>query len=350
MFSRWFTEAGTLLARVAASPRARALLGIAVMIAVLWIAFGALREILAGLRWSDVRADLARVSTVRIACSVAFTIGSYVVLTGYDVVSLRIIGRSVGYGTAALASFTSYIFSHNFGFAALTGGAARLRIYGRRGLSLGEVAQIMAMTGVTFWMGVMLLIGIGFVALPGTLALGGWHASYPHQAAVGGLILAGLATYLVVLHRRAGRALRVFGWTLVLPSVATAGVQFLLAAVDLMFATAALFVLVPDLPLSAFPLVLMAYLLAFLSGLLAHAPGGVGVFEAVLLLALPQVDRATLLAALLLFRVIYYLVPLAIGIVLFAAHELYARAGGPIAAGRDAHEAILLRRVRDGAA
>jgi len=336
MIFRWLTGAANLLARVAASPRARAVLGCAVVIAVLWIAFGALHEILAELSWSDVRADLARISTMRILSSVALTIISYIVLTGYDVVSLRIIGRSIGYGTAALASFTSYIFSHNFGFAALTGGAARLRIYGRRGLSFGEVAQIMTMTGVTFWMGVLLLIGIGLVALPGTLAIGSWHASFCQQAAVGVLILAVLTGYLVLLHRRAGCAVRVFGWTLILPSLSTAGVQFLLAAVDLIVVTAALFVLVPGLQMSAFPLMVIAYLIAFLSGLLAHAPGGVGVFEAVMLLTLPQVDRATLLAALLLFRFIYYLVPLTIGIFMFASHEVHVRTAIPKPSGASA--------------
>ncbi len=329
MILRWLTGAANRLTRVAASPPARAVLGFAVVTTLLWIAFGALREMLTGLSWSDVRADLARVSTMRILSSVALTIISYIVLTGYDVVSLRIIGRSIRYGTAALASFTSYIFSHNFGFAALTGGAARLRIYGRHGLSFGEVAQIMTMTGVTFWMGVLLLIGVGCIALPGTLAIGSWHASFPEQAAIGVLVLAVLTGYLVLLHRRAGCAVRVFGWTLILPSLSTAGVQFLLAAVDLIVATAALFVLVPGLPMSAFPLMVMAYLIAFLSGLLAHAPGGVGVFEAVMLLTLPQIDRATLLAALLLFRFIYYLVPLTIGIFMFVGHEILVRTAEP---------------------
>lgn len=339
MNTGWLPGPDNRVRRVAASPRTRTVLGIAVMVAVLWIAFGALREILAGLRWSDVRADLARVSTVRILSSVVLTITSYVVLTGYDVVSLRIIGRPVGYGTAALASFTSYIFSHNFGFAALTGGAARLRIYSRRGLTLGEVAQIMAMTGVTFWMGVLLLLGVGFIVMPDTLVFGEWQAPYAYQAAIGALILTGLVSYLALLHRRAGRNVRVFGWALVLPSPATAGVQFLLAAVDLMLATAALFVLVPELPASTFPIMLMAYLIAFLSGLLAHSPGGVGVFEAVMLLTLPQVEQATLLAALLLFRVIYYLVPLATGIIVFVAHELHIRAGAPRSADVSANQA-----------
>ena len=238
--------------------------------------------------------------------------------------SLRIIGRRVPYRIAALASFTSYVFSHNLGFAVLTGGAARWRIYRRVGLTLGEVAQIMVMTGVTFWMGVLLLLGAGFVVLPGAAGVEGWQMAYPHQVAVGLLILTGLAVYLLLVRRRAGRALTLFGRTVRLPTPGIALAQFGLAAIDLTLATAALFVLVPGLAVAAFPWMLTGYLLAFLSGLLAHAPGGVGVFESVMLLALPQVDRASLFAALLLFRAIYYLAPLAIGAVLFVIHEATA--------------------------
>lgn len=325
MALRCFPHRNSRIGRFAASSRGRTTLAVVVTLVILVIAVGALREILAGISWADVRADLARVPATRIALAAGLTVASYVVLTGYDVVSLRIIGRRVAYRTAALASFTSYIFSHNLGFAALTGGAARLRVYGRKGLSLAEVAQIMVMTGVTFWMGVLLLLGIGFVAVPGALAFGGWEVGYAYQAAFGVLILAVLAGYVWLLRQRRGDALEMFGWRLILPSPRIAGIQFMLAVVDLTLATAALFVLVPDLPLVVFPTVLVGYLIAFLSGLLAHAPGGVGVFETVMLLALSGFDRSALFAALLLFRVIYYLVPLAIGVVLFTTHELRVR-------------------------
>ncbi len=325
MARRWFPHRDTRIGRLAASPRVRTVGAALLMLVVVVVAIGALRQILSGLSWADIRGELARIPPGRIALSVGLTVASYIVLTGYDVVSLRIIRRPVPYRTAALASFTSYIFSHNFGFAVLTGGAARLRIYRRHGLTLGEVAQIMAMTGVTFWMGVLLLLGIGFVTVPGALAIGGWGIGHGYQAGIGVLILAALAGYVAILHRRAGQALTLFGWTLVLPSPRIAAVQFLLAAVDLTLATAALFVLVPGLSIAVFPVMLVGYLLAFLSGLLAHAPGGVGVFEAVMLLALPDVDRSALFAALLLFRLIYYLIPLAIGILVFAAHELHCR-------------------------
>lgn len=306
------------------------------MLAVLAIACSALRHILANISWQEISTDLKRIPPARIAASVALTVASYLVLTGYDVVSLRILGRRVAYRTTALASFTSYIFSHNLGFAVVTGGAARWRIYRRHGLSLGEVAQIMVMTGVTFWMGVLLLLGIGFLLLPGAMAIGGWQASHSFQAMLGAGILLALAGYVFLLHRRAGQRLHLFGWTLALPSPRTAAVQFLLAAMDLSLATAALFVLVPELPAGSFPVVLVAYLLAFLAGLIAHAPGGVGVFEAMMLLAVPGVERSALFAGLLLFRFLYYLLPLAVGLVLFAAHEWRARrargAGGPTAA------------------
>lgn len=315
----------TRIGRLGASQRTRTA-GVAVlMLVVVLIGIGALSQILSGLSLTDIREELIRIPTPRIALSAGLTIVSYVVLTGYDVMSLRIIGRRVAYRTAALASFTSYVFSHNFGFALITGGVARLRIYRRKGLTPGEVMQIMIMTGMTFWMGVLLLLGIGFVAIPDALAVGGWQASRFFQAGSGMMILVLLAGYVTILHRRAGQALQLFGWTLILPVPRTAAVQFLLAALDLMLATAALFVLVPGLPITVFPVMLIGYLLAFLSGLLAHAPGGVGVFEAVMLLALLDVDRSALFAALLMFRLIYYLIPLAIGILLFAAHELYGR-------------------------
>lgn len=248
---RFLGDDGHLMS-LQASRRLRTALTIVVMILILAIAIGELREIIARLSWADARADFTRVPPMRILLSEGITIASYVVLTGYDVVSLRIIGREMSYRTAALASFTSYIFSHNFGFGALTGGAARLRIYGRNGLTLSDVVQIMATTGVTFRMGILLLLSIGLVAVPRTLAIGARQASYVSQASIGVAIFASLVGYLGVLHRRADRALRVFGRSLVLPSPRTASVQFLLAALNLTLATAALFVLVPGLPWSTF--------------------------------------------------------------------------------------------------
>jgi phosphatidylglycerol lysyltransferase len=131
-----------------------------------------------------------------------------------------------------------------------------------------------------------------------------------------------LVGFLILLRFRAGRPLKVLGWTLVLPSVRIALMQFALAALDITLATAALFVLLPEISPLQFPAILLAYLIAIISGLVTHAPGGVGVFEIVMVLALPQIDRSSLLAALVVYRVIYFLIPLAAGLTLFLGHEV----------------------------
>lgn len=293
-----------------------------VMVLVVAIAAAALRHILEETSWAEIRDAIEQIGTPRLLASLALTIVSYLVLTGYDVLSLRVISRTVPYPRTALASFTSYIFSHNLGFAALTGGTARLRVYRPAGLTFGEIAQIMALAGITFWLGVFLLLAIGLIAYPGAFSVEGLDISYPMQAAAGAAILLALAGYLVLLHFRQGKPMRLFGWTLVLPSVRVALAQFALAAVDLCLATAALLVLLPGVSPAEFPQVLLSYLVAFVSGLITHAPGGVGVFEVVMLVALPQIDRAALFGALVVYRVIYYLLPLAVGMLLFAGHEL----------------------------
>ena len=131
------------------------------MLAVVAIALSALASLLDGVDWSDVRDALTRIGWVRLLLAAGITATSYGVLTGYDVIALRVIGRRVAYPRAALASFTSYVFSHNFGFALLTGGTARWRIYQPAGLTIGEVGHVMVLTGLTFWSGVLLLLGIG---------------------------------------------------------------------------------------------------------------------------------------------------------------------------------------------
>jgi uncharacterized membrane protein YbhN (UPF0104 family) len=292
------------------------------MIAIVGVAVSALSHLLDGVDWIDIRTALSRISWPRLFAAVAVTAVSYGVLTGYDVVALRIVGKRVRYARAALASFTSYVFSHNFGFALLTGGTARLRIYQPAGLSIGEVAHITVLTGVTFWSGVLVLLGFGLIVHPGSVTLAGLALSYPIHAAIGASSFAILTTVLVGLKRRAGRALVLFGRSIPLPSVSQALAQIMLASIDIVLAATALFVLLPGAGAALFPALLLGYLVAIVTGLITHAPGGVGVFEAVMLVSLPEIDRASLFAALLAYRMVYYLIPLAIGMLLFGIHEL----------------------------
>lgn len=291
-------------------------------VAVLAIAGLALRHLLDGIAWEDVARAVHAIPTHALLASAALTTLSYVVLTGFDVLALRLVGRPVPYPITALAAFTSYIFSHNFGFAALTGGTARYRIYGRHGVSLGDVGQIMVVAGVTFWLGAFLLLALAFVILPHAPPIAG-HVLPPALRSWAGLAtLVLLGGYMIALAILKGRTIRLWRWEVRLPTWRMAGAQFALGTLDMLVATAALFVLLPSPDPALYPAVLVGYLVAIISSLLVHAPGGLGVFEAVMIAALPQVDRATLVAALLTFRLIYYLIPLGIGVLLFAGHEV----------------------------
>lgn len=293
-----------------------------VSIAVLIIAGLALRHLLADISWSDVIAAVHAIPRLALAASTALTIISYLILTGFDVLALQLVGRSVPYPTTALAAFTSYIFSHNFGFAALTGGASRYRIYRRYGVPLTDVGQVMIIAGVTFWLGAFLLLGIAFLIQPHLLPIGGFAIPMPLRTTAGWVILMALAGYVAALIGFRGRAVRLWRWDMRMPTWRMALIQFALGTLDLLAATAVLFVLLPDLELALYPTVLAGYLVAIISSLLAHAPGGLGVFEVIMIAALPQVDRTGLIAALLTFRIIYYFIPLAVGILLFACHEV----------------------------
>ncbi len=210
------------------------------------------------------------------------TVLSYGILTGFDVVALRLVGRPVPYASVALAAFTSYIFSHNLGFAALTGGggaipylpppwraACRCRpdhdrrrrdlLAGRRPAARPEPRP---------------------AAEPAARRAPRHLAGF--QTAAGLCLLALLAAYMVALGRLGGRAIRLWRWPLRLPTWRMAIVQFALGTGDLLVAASVVFVLLPQPAIMLYPAVLVGYLFAIVTSLLVHAPGGLGVFEVVM--------------------------------------------------------------------
>ena len=293
---------------------ALAVVGVAVL------ALAALRTLVDEVHVRDVRHAFHALTAWQIAAALGFTGASYFLLTLYDVLALRIIGRPLPYRTAALASLTSYTLSHNLGFALLTGGSARYRIYTAAGLEPAEIVRVIAVASVTFWSGVAAMAGTALIVHPAPLQFAGLAFDPAIQRMAGGLLIAALAIGIVMLGSGGG-AISLWRWSFPRPSAGQALVQPLLAALDLAAASAALFVLVPGAPAEQFPIFFLGYALAMIAALVTHVPGGVGVFEAVMVAALPGTDQAALLAALILYRVIYYLLPLALAAVLLAVHE-----------------------------
>ncbi len=298
--------------------RTAASIGLVLLLAA--IGFLALHHLLLEVHLQDVRAAVHALQPWQLGAALGLTAASYLLLTLYDVLALRIIGKTLPWRTAALASFSSYTLSHNLGLSLLTGGSARYRVYSASGLEAADIMRIIATASMTFWSDVVVVAATALTLHPANIVLGPVVVPLELQRLLGLGVLA-ITAWLVFKARKSGQSLRIFGWVLPLPSAGQAFFQICLAGLDLAVASAALYVLVPDVSIQMFPLFFLDYTLAIIVALVTHVPGGIGVFEAVIIAALPDIDKSAMLAALVAYRAIYYLLPLLVAGVLLAVHE-----------------------------
>ncbi|MBB4611932.1 bifunctional lysylphosphatidylglycerol flippase/synthetase MprF [Novosphingobium taihuense] len=287
------------------------LIGIA-FLCIAVIVLLAIQRIAGDLDPHRIAASIRALPPWRILCAIGLTAVSHLLLTFYDVIALRCIGSAIAPRTAARAAFTSYTLSHNLGFSPLTGGSARMRIYGRAGLTPSDVARIIVLAGMAFWAGVVAVAGISLALAPAGVAIAGFALPSGQTHLLGAMLVIAVVA-IPALVRIIPVARNATNRFLPVPDLPTSLALVAVAAVDLAVAALALFVLVPGMPLSAFPQIYLSYALAIIAGLLTHVPGGLGVFEAVFLAALPTGSPAApyALAALVAYRAIYYLLPLA---------------------------------------
>jgi uncharacterized membrane protein YbhN (UPF0104 family) len=296
----------------------KALGGVA-SLAVFALAGFILAGVVSSVKFADVRGAIAAMSAEQVLGALLLTALSYLALTGYDELALRQLGLRVRYRIAALASFTSYAFSFNLGFPVVTAAAVRYWIYSRIGVSAVQVANITVIAGVTFWLGMASVVGAGLMARAGELAAIDKLPTFVNFA-LGLLICAGVGYYLVWVSLRR-RSVRLRGHRFELPGFIPSLGQTILGVADLCCAAAALYALLPqDTHLDFFTFA-SVYVFACVLGVVSHAPGGIGVFEATMLNALPGHSQESLLASLLLFRVIYYFLPFILALALLGADE-----------------------------
>src|SRR5689334_4325688 len=282
-----------------------------------WVLYRILRtidvqELLDALRWTDWR---------DFWMAALFVAAGYLTLTFYDLFALRTIGRSeVPYWAAALAGFTSYSVGHNVGASVFTGGAVRYRIYSGWGLNAIEVAKLCFVAGLTFWLGNAAVLGLGILYAPlAASAIDQLPAWLNRTAAVVDLMLLSFYVWWVWQRPRVvGRS----GWSVTLPGGPLTLLQIGIGIVDLSFCALAMYMLMPEEPNISFVALAVIFVAATLLGFASHAPGGIGVFDAAMLVGLWQFDREDLLAGLLLFRLLYYVTPFAISLLILGAREL----------------------------
>jgi glycosyltransferase 2 family protein len=260
--------------------------------------------------------------------------GSYFTLTFYDLFALRTIGRAdVPYRVAVLASFTSYSVGHNVGASVLTGGAVRYRIYSAWCLDAIAVTKLCFVAGLTFWLGNATVLGLGFAYRPLAASAIDQLPAWLNRGAAAA-ILAALICYIAWVWRRP-RLIGRDGWQVTLPGGPLTLLQIGIGIVDLGFCAMAMYMLLPVEPNVGFITAAVIFVTATLLGFASHVPGGIGVFDAAMLVALWQFDKQELLAGLLLFRLLYYIAPFALALVILGGRELVLGLRGRMATRAD---------------
>ncbi len=285
----------------------------------------ALRHELRLYSYHQIAAEFRSLPSWRVLLALSLTILNYLALTCYDLLAFRYIGRARPYAEVAPASFTAYAFSNNIGMAALSGGSIRLRLYSAQGLSSLDIARIIGFGIGTFWLGILALGGSIFLVCPPALPPG-FSLPFSSVRVLGLVMASGAALYLALCARAKPFMLR--GLELNLPGPRLALQQLAVSAVDWALAAGVLFALLPSSGSFGYFDLLAVFMLAQVAGLLSQVPGGLGVFETVILIfAGRQTHPAQVMGALLAYRAVYYLLPLLAASTYLAYNEVSRRAG-----------------------
>jgi glycosyltransferase 2 family protein len=299
-------------------------IGLALSLVIIATAAMVLYRILRGISLPDVVDAIKSTEWIDFLLATLFVAAGYCTLTFYDVFALRTIGAShVPYRIAALAGFTSYSVGHNIGASAFTGGAVRYRVYSAWGLTAIDVAKICFIAGLTFWLGNVAVLGLGIAYVPqAASAIDQLPVWFNRAIGFGSLaLLVGYVAWVWVKPRVIGRS----DWVVTLPGGPLTLLQIAIGIVDLSCCAAAMYVLLPEDPHVAFIRLAVIFVSATLLGFASALPGGLGVFDAAMLVALMEIEfeRAEVVAGLLLFRLLYYVVPFALSLVILGVRELW---------------------------
>lgn len=271
----------------------------------------------------DIIQSLHEIHGNRIVPALALTCLSYLMLSGYDSLALRYIGKPLAYRNIALTSFISYAFANNTGsLSIIASGSVRYRLYGAWGLSGIEISKVIVFCITTFWLGFLTLGGAVFLLSSQPLPSGIFPFQGISLTLLGAFLLSPAVSYLLLSTRRKEN-FTIAGWEFIFPSPGIAFRQIGVSIADLAVSAGVLYVLLPAGHGLSYPAFLGMFLIALIAGLISNVPAGLGIFETVLLLFLaPFMENNTIIGALVAFRAIYYLLPLLIASLLLAGMEI----------------------------
>ena len=282
---------------------------------------------LARLHVRDVLGALHAIPARARRVAFAFTAASYLALGCFDVLALAYLRRLRAQSSPRVplkrvfsASFIANAFGHNLGFSAFTGAAFRLRLYASSRLTAADVALVTGYTSLTTSLGIALLAGLSFAIDPVRASIT-LHTEPGWCLVIAGALLAFVAAY-AAWSSMPRLALEIRGWLLRPPGAVLGLAQIALGSIDLAFTSAVLWVLLPPSTHIGYFSFLGVFAVAIAAGLITHLPGGIGVFEAIVVFAVPESRPDELLGSLLAYRIVYYLTPLAAAALTFGVEEL----------------------------
>jgi len=273
----------------------------------------------------DIARALWHIPLINLVWAALAAFAGYIVLSFYDFLALRYVGKMVSWWKWMLAGIIGFAISNNAGHAVVSGGAIRYRLYTRWRIRAGDIVKILTYNGFTYFLGCVAVITFGYFLVP--------HSMFSESAfaSVGlhGLFIfcvASLGAYFAMTQLFRNKTIKIGELHFQIPTTRAAFYQVIVGILDSVFAGLVLyFCLIPfvDIPFGVF---IGLFVIAQVAGVFSQVPGGIGVFESIFLLALPgDVSRASVFGALLAYRIIYYVLPLMGAGGLFLIYEHYLR-------------------------
>ncbi|MEH2442528.1 lysylphosphatidylglycerol synthase domain-containing protein [Nostoc sp.] len=296
------------------------LFGLSLLVLSLWAIASELHEY----NYRDILNSLAAIPKSRLSWAIWLTVLGYLVMIGYDILGFSYINRSLSWNKIALTSFISSAFSNTIGFALLTGSAIRYRFYSSWGVSAVAIAQVIAFANFTFWLGMFAVAGCLFLINPLKIPTQ-LHLPFVTVRPIGVIFLLLVAGYLVgsIFVKQ---PLIIRGQEFRFPDFKISLIQIAISSLDWILAAAVLYAVLPSNISLSYLDFLGIYLLAMFAGVISNVPGGLGVFETIILLILSsKVSAAAILGAMLAYRGVYYFLPLLVASGLLGLYEIIFR-------------------------
>ena len=291
--------------------------GVVAVLFSIWLLVKELR----GLSIDELMDSFAAIPLHRWLLAGLSTLVAYIGLAGYDRVALLHLGRKgISFTFIALCSFTTYALSHNIGASVFSGAVVRYRAYGSKGLTAREIGILVAFSSFTFALGVVLLFALVLITHPAITERFVGLLPVKASAAMGWVLLGLIALYALFSWLRL-RPLRIGTFELHYPTVPVVLRQLMMAPLEILAAAAIIYFALPAEGNPGYWVVLGVFLVSFSAALISHAPGGIGVLELVFITALPELQKEDVLAALLIFRLFYLIIPFVLALFVILAFE-----------------------------